>query len=63
MEMLYRHWFSTLLVSTKVQIIVEEFKLNGTHHYVFEINLLCEKVNIICRTREYSDTSANEWPC
>jgi len=52
-----------LLVSTKVQIIVEEFKLNGTHHYVFEINLLCEKVNIICRTREYSDTSANEWPC
>jgi hypothetical protein len=37
----------------KIQIIVEEFKLNGTHHYVVDINLLCEQVNTIYRTKEY----------
>jgi hypothetical protein len=31
---------------------VEGFKRNGIHHYV-DINLLCEQVNIIYRTREY----------
>ena len=53
MEMLYRHWFLTSLVIVKIQMSVEGFELNGTHHNGDANNLLCERVNIIYRTTEY----------
>jgi len=33
MGIFYRHWFPTSLVTMKIQIIVEGFKLNGTHRF------------------------------
>ena len=37
----------------KIQMSVEGFELNGTHHNGDANNLLCERVNIIYRTTEY----------
>jgi len=42
MEMIYRQWFPTSFLIMEIQIIVEGFKLNGTHLYALDINLLRE---------------------